>query len=448
MSRPGSRSGPCPPTGHEFSSLLLAVLNADGQGKNFPDRSVCDRVRALNGPIRLTTDVSLTCTNCPDVVQALNAMVTLNPGVEHETVDGAIHQAEVAALNVQGVPSVFADGELLHVGRGDFGELLAKLEARYGIDAAGIEAVERRFDVVVLGGGPAGVSAAIYSARKGLSVALVAERIGGQVNETVGIENLISVPETTGRELVGRLAEHLGRYPVEVFERPSGLEGRGSGRTQERGDCDRRAVRGSGADRRYGRPLATPERAGRAGVYGAWSRFLSALRRTVLQGPSGRGCRRRQLGRRGGHRSGRHLLACDRAGVHGFAEGRRRASGQVAEPAERRGVHFGADDIRRRRRLESDRRATQGPCERRGADDSARRRFRADRTVGQQRPVRRLAGAEPGRRDRYRRLLPDGHSRRLCGGRCLRRFPTNRSSWRWERERKPLCRLSTTGFAA
>ena len=206
------------PTGHEFSSLLLAVLNADGQGKNFPDRSVCDRVRALNGPIRLTTYVSLTCTNCPDVVQALNAMVTLNPGVEHETVDGAIHQAEVAALNVQGVPSVFADGELLHVGRGDFGELLAKLEARYGIDAAGIEAVERRFDVVVLGGGPAGVSAAIYSARKGLSVALVAERIGGQVNETVGIENLISVPETTGRELVGRLAEHLGRYPVEVFE--------------------------------------------------------------------------------------------------------------------------------------------------------------------------------------------------------------------------------------
>lgn len=151
-------------------------------------------------------------------------MATLNPGVEHETVDGAINQAEVAALNVQGVPSVFADGELLHVGRGDFGELLAKLEARYGIDAAGIEAVERRFDVVVLGGGPAGVSAAIYSARKGLSVALVAERIGGQVNETVGIENLISVPETTGRELAGRLAEHLGRYPVEVFEHRRALK--------------------------------------------------------------------------------------------------------------------------------------------------------------------------------------------------------------------------------
>lgn len=130
----------------------------------------------------------------------------------------------MAALNVQGVPSVFADGELLHVGRGDFGELLAKLEARYGIDAAGIEAVERRFDVVVLGGGPAGVSAAIYSARKGLSVALVAERIGGQVNETVGIENLISVPETTGRELAGRLAEHLGRYPVEVFEHRRALK--------------------------------------------------------------------------------------------------------------------------------------------------------------------------------------------------------------------------------
>ena len=97
------------PNGHEFSSLLLAVLNADGKGKNFPDEGICNRVKALKGPIRLTTYVSLTCTNCPDVVQALNAMTTLNARIQHQTVDGAINQAEVEALKIQGVPSVFAD---------------------------------------------------------------------------------------------------------------------------------------------------------------------------------------------------------------------------------------------------------------------------------------------------------------------------------------------------
>ena len=122
------------PNGHEFTSLLLAILNLDGKGKNFPDEAVCNRVKALKGPIHLTTYVSLICTNCPDVVQALNAMVTLNPAITHEMVDGALYQDEVDALKIQGVPSVFADGKLLHVGRGEFGELLAKLEEQYGID--------------------------------------------------------------------------------------------------------------------------------------------------------------------------------------------------------------------------------------------------------------------------------------------------------------------------
>lgn len=206
------------PNGHEFSSLLLAILNLDGKGKNFPDEAVCNRVKALKGPIHLTTYVSLTCTNCPDVVQALNAMVTLNPAITHEMVDGALFQDEVDALKIQGVPSVFADGQLLHVGRGEFGELLAKLEKQYGIDEtqAGTEA--KAYDVIVAGGGPAGVSAAIYSARKGLRVAVVAERIGGQVKETVGIENLISVAETTGSELADNLRTHLSRYAVDLLE--------------------------------------------------------------------------------------------------------------------------------------------------------------------------------------------------------------------------------------
>lgn len=206
------------PNGHEFTSLLLAILNSDGKGKNFPDESICSHVKALNGPIHLTTYVSLTCTNCPDVVQALNAMTTLNPQIHHEMVDGAINQAEVDALKIQGVPSVFADGKLIHVGRGEFGELLSKLEAQYGINESLTEKTLKRYDVVVVGGGPAGASAAIYSARKGLSVAVVAERIGGQVKETVGIENLISVPETTGTQLADNLRLHMREYPIDLLE--------------------------------------------------------------------------------------------------------------------------------------------------------------------------------------------------------------------------------------
>lgn len=208
------------PNGHEFTSLLLAVLNMDGVGKNFPDEAIVQKIRAISGDTVLKSYISLTCTNCPEVVQALNVLSILNPAVKHEIVDGAINKAEVEALGVQAVPSVYLNGELLHVGRSSLGELLMKIEAQIGNKhALGAEQPQtRNYDVVVVGGGPAGVSSAIYSARKGFSVAIVAEKVGGQVTETVDIENLISVPHTTGAELSGNMKQHLSAYPIDILE--------------------------------------------------------------------------------------------------------------------------------------------------------------------------------------------------------------------------------------
>lgn len=200
------------PNGHEFTSLLLAVLNTDGQGKNFPDEMIQSRIKALKGNIKLKTYVSLTCTNCPDVVQALNLMSLINPNIKHEMVDGGIYQQEISDLNIQGVPAVYCNEESLHIGRGDLGMLLQELEDRVGSETIeNEEPIERQYDVMVIGGGPAGVSAAIYSARKGLKVGLIAERIGGQVNDTTGIQNLISVPQTNGTQLA---ADLKNTYPI------------------------------------------------------------------------------------------------------------------------------------------------------------------------------------------------------------------------------------------
>ncbi len=207
------------PNGHEFTSLLLAVLNADGQGKNLPDENIVRRIEALKGEVRLQTYVSLTCTNCPDVVQALNIMSLANPNVSNEMIDGGLYQEEVMQLNIQGVPSVYVNGEPFHVGRGDLGTLLQELEDKVGTEHdESADKVERNYDVVVLGGGPAGASAAIYSARKGLKVAVVAERIGGQVNDTVSIENITSVPKTTGAQLAADLRTHISDYPIDIFD--------------------------------------------------------------------------------------------------------------------------------------------------------------------------------------------------------------------------------------
>lgn len=208
------------PGGHEFTSLVLAILNADGKGK-LPDAGTIERVKSLRGPARLRTYVALSCTNCPDVVQALNLVALFHPDITHEMIDGELHQEEVEALGIQGVPSVFAGDELVHVGKGSFAELVEVLQNKLGHSeeaSSGEPKPAKQYDVVVVGGGPAGASAAIYTARKGLKTAIVAQKFGGQVQETLGIENLIGTAYTEGARLTADLDKHVRTYDIDVLE--------------------------------------------------------------------------------------------------------------------------------------------------------------------------------------------------------------------------------------
>ncbi len=207
------------PTGHEFSSLILAILNSDKKGK-FPDEMISQRIKNIKGPIRLQTYISLSCENCPNVIQNLNLMALLHSDFKHEMIDGGYVQEEIKKLGIQGVPSVVSEGKLIHSGRIELIDLIYKLEKHFGTNEQKVTSSTHLglFDVVIVGGGPAGASSAIYSARKGLKTAIIAEKIGGQVRETKGIENLVSVLYTEGTELASKLNEHMAQYPIKIFE--------------------------------------------------------------------------------------------------------------------------------------------------------------------------------------------------------------------------------------
>jgi alkyl hydroperoxide reductase subunit F len=208
------------PNGHEFSSLILAILNTDGKGK-WPDQIILNRIKKLKGPIHIQTYISLTCENCPDVVQALNQMALTHKYFTHEMIDGAYAQEEIEKLGIQGVPSIVVNNKLTNSGRITLIDLIALMEKTFGISESENEVVDLNlghFDVVVIGGGPAGASSAIYSVRKGLKTAILAEKFGGQVQETKGIENLISVPYTEGPQLTAQLQQHVNSYPIQIFE--------------------------------------------------------------------------------------------------------------------------------------------------------------------------------------------------------------------------------------
>jgi alkyl hydroperoxide reductase subunit F len=204
------------PMGHEFTSLVLALLQVGGHpSKTAPE--VIEQIKALDGDYRFETYFSLSCQNCPDVVQALNLMAVVNPNVKHVAIDGALFQDEVEARQIMSVPSIYLNGELFTQGRMSEEEILAKLDT--GSSARDAEKLKAKdaFDVLVVGGGPAGAAAAIYAARKGIRTGVAAERFGGQVLDTMAIENFISVKETEGPKLARALEEHVREYEVDIM---------------------------------------------------------------------------------------------------------------------------------------------------------------------------------------------------------------------------------------
>ena len=204
------------PMGHEFTSLVLALLQVGGHPPKV-DAKTLEQVRSLDRELRFETFVSLSCQSCPDVVQALNLMAVVNPRVSHTMIDGALFQAEVERRGVMAVPCVFLNGEPFAHGRMLLAEIIAKLDADAPRREA--ESLDGRapYDVLVVGGGPAGAAAAVYAARKGIRTGLAAELMGGQLLDTVGIENFISVKETEGHKLAARLDGHVGAYEVDVM---------------------------------------------------------------------------------------------------------------------------------------------------------------------------------------------------------------------------------------
>lgn len=205
------------PMGHEFTSLVLALLQAGGYPSK-EEEALQEQAKGLTRELNFEVYVSLSCHNCPDVVQAVNLMAILNPNITATMIDGGVFQDEVKEREIMAVPSVYLNGEPFGNGKMTLAEILNKVDDEADAKAAAALADKETYDVLVVGGGPAGASSAIYSARKGIRTGVVAERFGGQVADTVGIENFISVSYTEGPKLVAQLEEHVKEYDVDIMK--------------------------------------------------------------------------------------------------------------------------------------------------------------------------------------------------------------------------------------
>ncbi len=216
------------PMGHEFTSLVLALLHVGGHPTKL-DQEVIDQIKGLEGEFHFETYISLSCQNCPEVVQALNVMAVHNPNISHTMIDGALYQEEVDQRKIMAVPTVYLNGENFGSGRMSLPEIIAKLDTGAVKREAEKITAKDDFDVLIVGGGPAGASASIYASRKGIRTGIVAERFGGQVMDTMAIENFISVKETEGPKLVAALEEHVKEYDVDIMnlQRAKGLKKNG-----------------------------------------------------------------------------------------------------------------------------------------------------------------------------------------------------------------------------
>ncbi|TBR43938.1 alkyl hydroperoxide reductase subunit F [Marinomonas agarivorans] len=205
------------PMGHEFTSLVLALLQAGGHPAK-EEQAILDQIKDIEGELHFETYISLSCQNCPEVVQALNLMAVLNPNIRHTMIDGALFQEEVEQRNILAVPAVYLNGELFGQGRMTLSDILNKADDGASEKQAAQLANKQNYDVLVVGGGPAGAAAAIYAARKGIRTGVVADRFGGQVSDTMAIENFISVKATEGPKLVSNLEQHVLDYDVDLIK--------------------------------------------------------------------------------------------------------------------------------------------------------------------------------------------------------------------------------------
>jgi NADH-dependent peroxiredoxin subunit F len=217
--RPGQSSGPRfagLPMGHEFTSLVLALLQVGGYPPKV-EQALLDQIRAIDGDFEFEVYVSLTCHNCPDVVQALNLMAIQNPRIKTTMIEGGLFQDEIKERDIMGVPTVFLNGTMFGNGRMSLEEIVAKIDASGAEREARKIAQKEPFDVLIVGGGPAGAAAAVYAARKGIRTGIASERFGGQVLDTLGIENFISIKETEGPRFALALEEHVRHYDVDIM---------------------------------------------------------------------------------------------------------------------------------------------------------------------------------------------------------------------------------------